>query len=1066
MQRFRVLGSLGQGGGGLVEHVFDSVHGREMALKRLVRTSPSHEQALRREHRIVAGLEHPNLLCPLELGQDDRGLYLLSEFMPSEGFVRYCDDSLIRLAGALPQLLAALRYLHERGIAHGDISSENIRVCASGQLFIMDFGLGAIEGAEDAQGGTPGFISPERSEGGASSFSSDQYSLGRLLQAVTVEQSTSALDAAISEMLGPPSLRPSAAELETRVLPSLGSVAVMASQAVNRSSGLVGREALTRLITGELIAGHRLVLCGPSGIGKTALIQEVSEVVRKTDVLPLHANGYQGANTPFGLLDIWLEEAASTFRTVPSHLREVVERLGAQSPAMARWLGADAHALRVRASLRQRLFGRPDQGLRGLVNDAQAILEVSGQRVLLVADDMQWADRDSLAALRILLEGHSIGFLGGARPGADEIIGTRLLQVPPLDDTVLLQLLVGNGLPEERARQIATRSSGLPGVALLAAQFSDDPRPVEAATFDLIRKLQRPERELLAILWVAGRPVATDEVDLAASSSLMRRGLITAHNGSISLHDALRGPIGKAMDQDWLRAAQLRKAMDPASDANTRVSALLAAGNEEGARALAPKAADEAFRQGAFHRSAELYELATRDGANPVLRERYALVLDSAQRHDDASKVWNELARTSTGDKNQEFLLACARSLLSARNISLGKEAIEEALGTPSPAWKTMLRFLRGPQKSHALLRPTSAERALRNASLAGYFNTFEGIRLALDARTSFGSGTEEFGAWADYLLAFYARFAGFPKLAERYQLAAEKWKPEVSNAIVRAFPDFLHSYEKLRTGDYASAIICLDRSIESLHGTPDERSFEALLALSLRTSAVLARQRVPESEAAVARFEAATRDGRDIAIQCHVETTRALVLTWQGRFEEAIALMDRTRDTWPQKPRTLQLILIETYAALPRMLSGDAPRAHSALSAVLKGEHALRFTAYGPIVSAIAAATELAAARAGAPGASVSRAASQALIGIQRPSFANGLARRVLCHVTGRGLSWAELSAKKRDQPIDFALALHAQGLRKAGSAGTRLRSEARAILAQVGASARLLDEAIRLDR
>ncbi len=272
-------------------------------------------------------------------------------------------------------------------------------------------------------------------------------------------------------------------------------------------------------------------------------------------------------------------------------------------------------------------------------------------------------------------EASAIGFLGGARPGTDELVGTRELQVPPIDDAVLLQLLLRDGLQEGRARQIAAHASGLPGVALLAAQFADDPRPIEAAIFDLVRELQRPEREILATLWVAGRPVSVHEVAIGPTSSLLRRGLLVAQKGTIDLHDALRGAIGKALDEDWLRAAQLRKAMDPASDVSTRVSALLAAGDEEGARALAPKAADGMFRKGAFQRSAELYELATREGANPSLRERYALALDSAQRHEHAAEVWNEMACASTGDAHQEFLLARARSLLSARRISLGREA-------------------------------------------------------------------------------------------------------------------------------------------------------------------------------------------------------------------------------------------------------------------------------------------------------------------------------------------------------------------------------------------------------
>jgi len=1073
--RFRVLGVLGEGGGGIVERVFDAQRRGEVAVKRLRQTNAVHEEALRREHRLLAGLHHPNLLCPLELGRDERGLFLVTEFVPSDDFVRHCTGSLARLAGALPQLLAALRYLHERGFVHGDISPGNVRVRPDGRLVVMDFGLGGVEsprgglGIGAAHGGTPGFIAPERVEGGPPTAASDLYSLGCLLRAATARDAVVAVDEATQALLGPAAQRPSARELEGHLLRSLGAVAVNSSANPTRREGLVGRGALVSVVTGELLGGAWVVLRGPSGVGKTAVMGAVAGRVREAGLLLLAARGRHGAHAPFELLDLWLTEAAPHLGRCPASgpLTEAAERLGVQSPAIARWAGADPHALRTRATLRARLFGSaPGRGAQ-VADDVRTVLSSLGRRVVLLADDLHWGDEDSVALLGSLARNADgeFGLLATSVPGELSLADVSTVDVSPLGESTVVELLVAAGLTEDRAREVAALAGGLPAVALLAARFATDARPLAAAVTDLVRGLGRQEHEVLAALCAAGRPVDRADLDANAVGALEGRGLVAMSAGGIDFaHGVLVAPIGEALGADWVGAARLRRAEDPALDTAERVDAWLAAGRVDEARALAPEAAESAFRRGAYRRAAELYEVAAHGTTDRGLREHLAVALDASQQHGRAASEWESLADLSAGDRRQEYGLARARSLLSARRIDEGRRVVAEALGAPAPAWRSLARFLRGPRVERPILGRAAAERALRNASLAGYFNTFEGVRLALDARSAFGPGADELGAWTDYLLAFYARFAGLPRLARRYRRAGDARNVSDSRPLVHVLPGFLDAYELQREGDYAGAVRGLDAGLDALRGSPDALSFEGLLGLSLRTSAVLARQRVTEAEAAVALFEAAARDGRDIAVECHVDNARALVLTWQGRFEEAVTLLARARVSWPAEPRTLQLVLIEVYAALPRVLLGEAVGARADLRRVLERRAGLYASAYGPIVAAIVAMTELAAARAGDPGASVPRAIAYAAFAVRRPSFANGLGRRVLCYATGRGFAGAEEAARARDQPLDRALAMHARGQRTPGAAGTRLQAQARGILADAGASPRLLDEGERL--
>ncbi|MEC7524554.1 MAG: AAA family ATPase [Myxococcota bacterium] len=1054
-RRFTPLAVLGRGGGGTVERVHDARRGAEVALKRLRGADRALEAALRREHRLLTGLRHPSLVIPLELGRDEEGLYLVSPLAEGDDFVTHCRGSWLRIASAVPQLLSALRYLHERGLTHGDLSPANVRVAPSGRLRLIDFGLAGLEGERLApRGGTPGYAAPERLAGGGPSAASDLHAFGALLDAVAPRPRPVAVEACLAALRGAPSTRPSAASLEESLLPALG--AASPAPPLERGGGLVGRAALIGQVTGALLGERSVLLTGPSGVGKTALLDAIAERLSGARLV-MRARARPGSRAPFEALDQLFEGATSALGPPSPELREVAARLGRHSVALAGWIDQSPHALRTKAELRAKLFGgrvEPD-----VARDVAALLAAL-PAPLLILDDLHWFDPDSRTCLRTLVERGEALVLAAARSAVAADFPCARVDVAPLDDEAMRRLLAATGVDGTHARRVAEGAHGLPGLALLAARFARGERPLERALSERVRELADRERRALAALWVAGGPLESGELGDDVCATLDAAGLISRSGSRVDLvHDALRAPLAVALGEDWLRTARLERATEPEVPAAARVEAFLALGDERRAAELARVAIVEATEAGAPRRAAELWEIVAR--VDPSARLEHARALALAGEHDAAAERFRALADETEGVERRAHTLARAHALLAARRVAEGKAALGAALGAPAPPRRTLLRFLRGPRPEPARLDLDGAELALRDAALAAYFDLLEGVRLALDARSGFVGRDPALGAWADSLLAFFARFAGATWLSERYRRAAARWGADHARPIVAQFPTFLDAYDELRSGSAARAVELLDHALAELEGTPDARSFEAQLVLSLRTSAVIKTQRLPALQAAVARFEANTRLQADVALHVHVETARAVARVWEGRFEDAVRGLERAEAAWPARPRLLQHLLLEAYAAWPRALLGDAPAAHEALAAALRGHRAMLLSAYGPILLAFSAATELAAHRAGHASASPRRALSHALLSAGRPSFASGLARRVIAHVTGRGWARVERAARRDDQPIDLALAIHARGV---ATRDARLRGRAREILADAGASPRLLEERERL--
>jgi serine/threonine-protein kinase len=189
--RYRILGTLGEGGMGVVYLADDPLLKRSLAIK-VVRNGVERSEVLarfRREAEISARLSHPNLITIFDVGEEPGfGPFLAMEFVDGDSLAELIrtraftqPEAFPRALGLLLQAMDALETVHRAGIVHRDVKPENFLVSAEGRLKLMDFGIARGEGLKitttAAFMGTPGYAAPELLTGGEPSEASDRWAL-------------------------------------------------------------------------------------------------------------------------------------------------------------------------------------------------------------------------------------------------------------------------------------------------------------------------------------------------------------------------------------------------------------------------------------------------------------------------------------------------------------------------------------------------------------------------------------------------------------------------------------------------------------------------------------------------------------------------------------------------------------------------------------------------------------------------------------------------------------------------------------------------------------------------
>lgn len=183
--RFEILEKVGAGSYATVYRARDKELGREVAVKQIHQQYLEDPRTLDRywaEAQLLASLHHPNIVTIFDIVRE-RG-WLIMELMQGSLKDRVAGRQmdLRSLRAALGHCLRALKYLHERGIIHGDIKPGNMMIDHRKRVKLGDFGLARRVSDEDGSllKGTAKYIAPEMvsDEFGEVGPQSDLYSLG------------------------------------------------------------------------------------------------------------------------------------------------------------------------------------------------------------------------------------------------------------------------------------------------------------------------------------------------------------------------------------------------------------------------------------------------------------------------------------------------------------------------------------------------------------------------------------------------------------------------------------------------------------------------------------------------------------------------------------------------------------------------------------------------------------------------------------------------------------------------------------------------------------------------
>jgi serine/threonine protein kinase len=188
--RYEVLESLGTGATSRVDKARDTVIGRTVALKTLLRGFGSRDlqQQFLREAQIIGGLSHPNIVALYDVGTNTEGApYFVMEYVEGKTLEAFFDSFPLPIARAAVwagDLATALGQAHRANVIHGDVKPANILVTLDQQVKLGDFGIARFSTQASGSGnlmGTPAYLSPEQILGNLQDRRSDLFSLGIVL---------------------------------------------------------------------------------------------------------------------------------------------------------------------------------------------------------------------------------------------------------------------------------------------------------------------------------------------------------------------------------------------------------------------------------------------------------------------------------------------------------------------------------------------------------------------------------------------------------------------------------------------------------------------------------------------------------------------------------------------------------------------------------------------------------------------------------------------------------------------------------------------------------------------
>lgn len=192
--RYTILSKIAETGLSAIYLAEDNRLERNVALKHVFKKSVNDDfKTLVKEAHLLSNISHPNVLTVHDCIAEDRGTYIISEFLEGDTLESYTKKYKLSIADSIPvleQMLAGLAEVHSQSIVHGDLKPNNVmvRIKKNGKTHVtlLDFGLSHIRSDDPTSAaglalqGSAYFMSPEEFNGTPKNVLSDIYSLGCL----------------------------------------------------------------------------------------------------------------------------------------------------------------------------------------------------------------------------------------------------------------------------------------------------------------------------------------------------------------------------------------------------------------------------------------------------------------------------------------------------------------------------------------------------------------------------------------------------------------------------------------------------------------------------------------------------------------------------------------------------------------------------------------------------------------------------------------------------------------------------------------------------------------------
>ena len=576
--RYQIERLLAEGGQKQVYLARDTRLDREVVIS-LLKTELLDSDAVTRLWREAQAMgrlgDHPNIVTVYDVGEEGGRPYIVSQYIPGGSVADLLQgapknqlplDQTLRLA---QQVCHALAYGHARGFVHRDLKPGNVWLTEEGTAKLGDFGLalGAHFSRVTMEGslvGTVAYMAPEQALGRKAEPRSDLYSLGAMLYEMVSGRPPFIADqlvGVISQHINTPPVAPSwhnpevPQVLETLILRllakapeerpesanevgrALAEIAAagpaLADQAVQQNSTslarlaggiFVGREQeLTQLRAGlhDAIAGRGrlLLLLGEPGSGKTRTAEQLATYAQLRNVQVFLGRCYEG-------------EGAPAFWPWVQILRAFVQEHDEPSLRVVMGLGAPDIAQMVSA-VRERLPNlppppalEPEQARFRLFDSVTALLKNASksQAMVIILDDLHWADRPSLLLLEFL---------------ARELADSRLLIIGTYRD-------IEFGRQHPLAQTLGELAREGLGERILLRGLS----PQDLARFVELTAGRKPPESLVAVVHkeTEGNPFFVKEIVrlLVAEGRLKRPEEVVSWN--ISLPQGVREVLSRRLD--------------------------------------------------------------------------------------------------------------------------------------------------------------------------------------------------------------------------------------------------------------------------------------------------------------------------------------------------------------------------------------------------------------------------------------------------------------------------------------------------------------------------------------